>query len=169
MKFVELTNVSPEGLRITQVRLYFNPGETKKVHPATVKHPSVQQYIGSKLSTDTKQKAEPIAPDTQPAPEPAPEPVPEDIQPSEVPVEEPVAEPATETEEAPVDTEAGESGNLRELYISAPGITEENVEAVLAAFPSVADLAGTTKKALQDCGVSKNSAKRVLEWAKAQN
>ena len=176
MKFTELQNYTDGRIAITQVRgLVFSPGEIKKVHPNTVKHPAVRVYIDNGLRVVTEGAAptqEPKAP-VQTTPAPVDPPAPEVSDPSED------AAPAAPEDTAPdAAPEAGDdsatqsndasSGDLRDLYVSAPGITESNVDAVLEAFPTVETLKEASKNALVDCGVSKNQAKRVLSWAAEQ-
>lgn len=159
MRLVEIKNVSGEHINIAQVRgLSLGPGETTKVHPATVKHPAVARYIGRGLElvepkTGDVAKEEPKAPEP-PAPEPpkAPSPPPEPI--------------ATEEEKVEEVKEDTASGSLRETFVStAPGITESNVDAVMEAFPSIEALAAADKSALIDAGVSSAFAKRLIAWA----
>ena len=161
MKFPALKNVTNKRITITQVRgLGFEPGEIKKVHPATASHPAVSRLIGNGLTlvAGEVQKVEPKAPakpQTQPA-EPTPE-----------PVVEPNADTTPEPEETvtPDPTPVVEDdGDLRDKYISAPGITDANVDAVLEAYPTMDALKEATKDALLDCGISKNQTKRLLAW-----
>jgi len=197
MKYTTLENIADYTVRITQVRgLCIEPGKRKKVHPATVKHPAVSPYIPGILhvvvdeEVEDVSKEEPTAPEKT-TPEPPPS-VPEEPTEPEAPEVEAETEAPSGVEEAaetevveetePVEDEptavetaqtegedSGQSaGDLREVYISAPGITDANVDAVLAAFPTVDLLAATTKNALVEVGVSKNQAKRVLTWAKSQ-
>ena len=176
MKLIPLTNVSGAKLRIAAARLVFEPGQTKKVHPATVQHPAVQKYIGGYLKQGTQEtvaKAEPKAPVAQPAAPPAPAPQ-TTTEPNagneepEAPVDENV-DNAPETTQAADDNSAqDESGNLREVFLSAPGITDKNIDAVLESFNSVELLAAAEEDDLIDCGISKSYAKRVIEWAEAE-
>jgi predicted nucleic acid-binding Zn-ribbon protein len=84
-------------------------------------------------------------------------------------VEQPIEE-APAVEETVVSTEAPEPNaeSLRGIYLEAPGVTEVNVDLILKAFPTVADLANASKEDLVGLGVSKNQAKRVVTWAKTQ-
>lgn len=205
MKLIPLNNVSGQKLRIVEARLVFEPGQEKKVHPATVKHPAVLKYIKRGWLTqgtqETIEKAEPkapVAPQAQPPVAPPQDPTepnagtedgaPEgndEITPesTEAALEDASVDSAEEGAEDDDDAsddqpsyadpevtvaDAEGSGNLRELYLSAPGITDNNVDAVLQAFESVELLAAASKSDLLDVGVSKNSAKKVLGWAKDQ-
>ena len=186
MKLVPLTNVSGARLRIPQARLSFEPGQTKKVHPATVQHPAVRKYIGGYLKQGTQEtvaKAEPTAPVARPAtPSPAAPPVsepnagkeePKDVV-DETPVDEPeVTDIPEEKEDGDEiidndDSAADESGNLREVFLSAPGITDKNIDAVMEAFDSLELLAVADEDDLTACGISKSYAKRVIDLAESE-
>lgn len=89
------------------------------------------------------------------------------------PIEEAVEQPIEETtavEEAvePVKESEPSAESLRGIYLEAPGVTETNVDLILNAFPTVADLANASKEDLVELGVSKNQAKRAVTWAKTQ-
>jgi len=159
MKLVSLKNVSGNRLAITQVRgLIFAPGETKKVNPATVSHPAVSRYIGRGLElVEAESKEEPKAPAPSKVEEPETPPAPE--------VTEPTTEPGADASEDPPE-ESGE--DLRELYVSAPGITEKNVDDILTLFPTLDDLKEADKSDLIAAGVSKSYAKKLCDWASDQ-
>jgi hypothetical protein len=175
MKLIPLTNVSGAKLRIAAARLVFEPGQTKKVHPATVQHPAVQKYIGGYLKQGTQEtvaKAEPKAPVAQPAAKPTVAlPVSEPNASKEetpVPVNEPTVSDPETTQVDNSDSAQDESGNLREVFLSAPGITDKNIDAVLAAFDSLELLAAADEDDLIDCGISRSYAKRVVDWAESE-
>lgn len=127
MRLVELLNTTGAQLNIRQLPgMVFAPGETKKVSPATLKHPAVSQYIGRglELVTSLEKKEEPkapvppipVAPVVVPAvipvpevpPPPVPAPVPEPVkepEPIPAPVPEPVKEPEPTPEPVPVPAE----------------------------------------------------------------
>lgn len=173
MKLVKLTNTSGKRL-VFPVRgpdgtkLVLDPGEAKNVSPATVKHPAVSRYIGQGLevggdSAAAPKKKEPGKKKKAPAPPPAPETAPtSETEPSEDEsdgeLEEPAEEPAGEEEE-----------DLTELYISAPGITEDNVKRVMKKFPDIEALSNASKTALAKAGVSKAYTSRLIDWANDQN
>lgn len=195
MKLVPLTNISGAKLRIVEARLVFEPGQTKKVHPATVQHPAVQKYIGGLLKQGTQEtiaKAEPKAPVAPPA---APLVVnPQVSQPNagneeETPlvdettvddtevIKVPVENEVPVEDEVPVDEDENvndndsaveESGNLREVFLSAPGITDKNIETVLETFDSIELLAAAEEDDLTSCGISKGYVKRVIDWAESE-
>ncbi len=73
------------------------------------------------------------------------------------------------TSDDAVKTDTVEPGDLRELYLSAPGITYENVEAILEAFGTIPALIDADKAVLNTLGVSKTQAKKLLAWAKEQS
>lgn len=177
MRMVELRNVTGGRLAISQIPgLVFAPGETRKVSPATVKHPAVSQYIGKGLEIVTQEEPKapvqptPAAPVSAPAvapaskveekaveapPPPAPvAPVPLPAEP--MPVEE--AAPSSEPEET-VGT------SLRKLYLSAPGVSEDNVDEVMARFPSVKKIANAKKSDLASCGIAKTDTAALKDWA----
>ena len=61
------------------------------------------------------------------------------------------------------------AGNLQEAYLAAPGISEENVQAILSAFPTLEALANAHVSAVQDAsGLSKSAARRLQTWAASQ-
>ena len=184
MILVPLTNVSGAKLRIAAARLVFEPGQTKKVHPATVQHPAVQKYIGGYLKQGTQEtvaKAEPTAPVARPAtPPPAAPPVsepnagkeePKDVV-DETPVDDPeITEVINDDDDEIIDnddSDADESGNLREVFLSAPGITDKNIDAVMESFDSLELLAVADEDDLTACGISKSYAKRVIDWAESE-
>jgi hypothetical protein len=153
MKFIKLTNLSSarrslSGLRDVSGRaLVFNPHETKPVHPSVAAHPAVKALIDKGILTTGTPVKSVIETPVVPKPEAAPVPEKE---------EEPEAEEVEEEEE---------DDNLQATYLNAPGITERNVEEVLAKFPTIEALAGASEDELVDAGVRKSFAGRVLEWA----
>jgi hypothetical protein len=165
MKYVQITNTSSKRIAITQVRgLVLNPGEARMVHPSTAKHPVVSRYISSgNLSvTGEVSKEEPAKPkkavtapvETTPVqPEPTPE-----------PESQPIATPVPEPEKTVVENDE----DLRALYVSAPGVTDENVDAILGIYATVEDLKDASKDDLVELGVSKSYAKRLIDWASEQ-
>ena len=182
MKFVEVRNDSGKQLSIPAIRgLSFLPGEVKKVTPVTVKHPAVSQYIGRGLTLVTSSQGEepkaPIATATVPAvvPEVVPVAEPEVVpvaEPEEVPIVEtvtPTVEPMPTPEPPQMESQKETAGNLQEAYLAAPGITEENVQAVLDAFPTFAELIDATVSAVQEAsGLSKSASRRLQTWAASQ-
>jgi len=162
MKMVELKNVGNVRISIRQVRGFaLDPGESKKVPPATAAHPAVKRFVGRGLELVEASKEEPKAP-APPSSVKKSEPKPE---PQKAP------EPKTESEkdagkDEDNDTEKTSGNDLREDYLSAPGVTEENVDGLLEAFPTKEALSKATKDAVGDLGVSKSYAKRLISWAK---
>lgn len=171
MKLVPLENISGKRLvfpirGIDGKRLVFDAHETKYVSPATVKHPAVSIFIGGGLKVvgnETQEKEVPkpkeLVPTTLPK-ESAPVPTSEN-------------EPSTDDEqsepEEPVDTSAGEvSEDLHDLYVSAPGITDSNVNAVLDSFTTVTELADASEHDLLEAGISRSYVKRLRKWARSQ-
>jgi hypothetical protein len=157
MKFVEVRNDTGGRIVIPAIRgLSFLPGEVKKVSPATVKHPAVSSRIGRGLTLVTSSQGEELKapiPTVTESPKPV---VPIKIEPQ------PVMEPPVM--EAPKET----AGNLREAYLAAPGVTEENIQVVMEAFPTLNSLARANVTAVQETlGLSKNVARRLRDWASA--
>ena len=156
MKLVQLENYSEMRISITQVGLRLNPGQTTRVHPATVSHPAVSPYMGNGLREVPEEtevtKVEPIAPDkkVEPPKEVAPAPVKEE-------------EAAPEEDE---DETVGES--LRDAYLEAPGITDANVDDIMGVFPSIEELAEASKEDLIELGVAKSYAKKLMAWSSEQ-
>jgi hypothetical protein len=207
MKFVEVRNVTRDRIVIPAIRgLAFEPGEVKKVNPATVKHPAVSSRIGRGLTLVTSSQGEepkaPIPTVTEPpkvvvileppkvvevAPEPPPPPpivepeiipvvaVPEPPQAVAVETEspkpvEPEAEPMPVSEPPVMETPMETAGNLQEAYLAAPGISEENVEAILTAFPTFAALSSATLSSIQEAsGLSKTASRKLRDWASSQS
>lgn len=172
MKMSDLRNDTGARLSIPQIRgLVFEPGETKKVHPATVLHPAVSRRIGKGLTLvePTQMKVEPsisapvlsvpIIPEV-PKLVAEPEPVIQAPLPAE-PEPEPKVEPPKVVEET-----VGKS--LRETYLLAPGVTEVNVDALLEACPTLEKLANANREKLCDLGVSVSYTKRLKTWANTQ-
>lgn len=167
MKLVEVRNDTGTQLSISAIRgLVFLPGEVKKVTPATVKHPAVSRYIGRGLTLVTSsQGEEPKAP-TPVIAVAAAEPV---MAPVEVMPAAPAPEPMPAPEPPEMESQKETAGNLQEAYLAAPGISEENVQAVLEAFPTFADLANAQLSAVQDAtGLSKSAARRLKDWASSK-
>lgn len=210
MKFVEVRNVTRDRIVIPAVRgLAFEPGEVKKVSPATVKHPAVSSRIGRGLTLVTSSQGEepkaPIPTVTEPpkvvvvpeppkvvvevAPEPPPPPPPVEVIPEPAPVVavpeppqavavetespkpvEPEAEPMPVPEPPVMETPMETAGNLQEAYLAAPGISEENVEAILTAFPTFAALSSATLSSIQEAsGLSKTASRKLRDWASSQS
>lgn len=166
MKFVEVRNDSGKQLSIPAIRgLTFLPGEVKKVTPATVKHPAVSSHIGRGLTLVTSsQGEEPKAP-TPVIAVAAAKPV---EAPAAVPVT-PAPEPMPAPEPPVVESQKETAGNLQEAYLAAPGISEENVEAILKAFPTFEALAHAQVSEVQDAsGLSKSASRRLQTWAASQ-
>ena len=173
MKLVKLRNKTSETITITQVRgLSIAPGEVKPVHPATVTHPAVSPYIPGSLEIvgdgavvpkpkvgDVK-KAEPKAPEAPPSNDTDNAPANEETETSD---DEP---------NAVDETQSGDSdetiGDLRDVFVSAPGITEGNVDSLLEFYKSIDELASASEADLIELGVSKSYAKKVLQWAASQ-
>jgi len=158
MKLVLVKNVSKERINIPQVRGFaLSPGETTKVHPATVKHPAVARYIGRGLELveqiDSTTKEEPKAPA-----------VPRVIPPKVISKPpEPIAGDVEKTEEKEVEVSA--TGSLRETLVSAPGITESNIDKVLEKFPTADLIAGANRDELAEAGVSFSMTRKLSAWA----
>ena len=134
----------------------------KKVEPTAPVVPDSDSVDTAPPVEDVKTPTdkEPVAEVTIPAETPVADVIDAEAVLDDVPNTEPNASvdaPNDSTDEAP--------GNLRDTYLDAPGITEANVDAVLKAYTTVAELATATKNELIAIGVSKNSAKRVISWA----
>jgi len=167
MKFVEVKNDTGKQLSITAIRgLVFLPGEVKKVSPATVKHPAVSSYIGRGLTLVTSsQGEEPKAP------------IPSAVVPAAPPVKAaaavttaPAAEPMPAPEPPVMESQQETAGNLQEAYLAAPGVSEENVQAILAAFPTFAELAQASLSVVQEAsGLSKKASGKLKDWAASQS
>jgi hypothetical protein len=176
MKMVELKNVGDSRISVRQVRGFaLDPGDSKKVPPATAAHPAVKRYIGRGLELVGASKEEPKAP-APPVTEP-PQTPDSDTEPTPDSDEETGADEETEddsneeteedsTDEEPVDETAGI--DLREDYLSAPGVTEANVDGLLERYPTLETLAVATKETLCDLGVAKSYTNRLVSWASEQ-
>lgn len=178
MRMVELRNVTGGTLKISQIPgLVFAPGETRKVSPATVKHPAVSQHIGKGLEIVTPEEPKapvpptPAAPVSAPAVAPAPKVEKKAVE-ATPPPPAPVAPVPPPTEPKPVEEAAPSSEpeetvgtSLRKLYLSAPGVSEDNVDEVVARFPSVKKLSYAKKSELTGCGISKTDTAALKEWA----
>lgn len=161
MKLVELTNVSQQRISIAQVRgLNLDPGASTKVSPETVKHPAVKRYLdaGLLVSTEgTHTKVEPTAPaPSLPVVSPAP------VIPAEPSAEEKQVEPV-ETKDKVMDGK-----DLRKLYMTAPGMSEAVVDAMVDQFPTPSLLAQASKTVLTDLGIPKNLQAKLKFWAQEQ-
>lgn len=165
MKFVELINDSGNQLNVTQVRnMNFALGESKKVSPETARHPAVKRYIGRGLSVVTSEGEEAKVVEEPKAPAPAPEKP--KVEPP--PVVEPIADETVVEEPTEEEPQESDGTDLRDVYLTAPGITDENVDAVLDKFPTYDELAQASKTALTKLGVSKSYASRLKGWATDQ-
>lgn len=164
MKLVPLKNMTQGRLVFPDLRdMNFEVGETKRVPPAMLSHPSIARRLGKGKELSTPENTdkhipkvtEPKAPDSTPAmpPEKKAKPV------------EPIADlkKAPVLEEEPKGEPAGDP--LREAFLAGPGITESNVSAIMDEFPSIKDLSGTSREKLLNLGVSKFFVKKLLEWA----
>jgi hypothetical protein len=172
MRLVELRNTTGKQLVINQLPgMVFLPGKTKKVSPATLKHPAMSQYIGRGLELVTSpEKVEPIAP-VPPIPVAPVSTVPaEKIETPPPPVSPEVTSPVSTVEESVPSSEPDETvgTNLREIYLSAPGVTEENVDALLARFPEIKDVTTAKRLDLSDCGIRKADTAALRDWASNQ-
>lgn len=125
--------------------LSFGPEEEKDVSEALMAHPVLKRYFGEGRPLQVVQVG---AAKKTPAPALA------------APVEK-TPPPEPEKPEEPEEEEE----DLRAVYLRAPGITENNVDEVLEAFPTLEELADADEDDLIDCGVSKSFVTRVLEWA----
>lgn len=148
MKLKPLENYSENRIAIGQVRgadgrpFSVEPGEVGYLTPAAYAHPLVKRFLGAGLRDYVES-----------APPPADEP-------------EPIAPPDLDEGKDVRDDgdDEDEGDDTRALYITAPGITEGNVDAVLEAFPTLDELANAEKDALIEAGVSKSFTSRLLEW-----
>jgi hypothetical protein len=158
MKRKPVTNITRGQLVFPAIRDFnFESGETKRATPAQLSHPTVKPYIGRQLvlgtDEETTPKAEPeapVSPPSLPAETAKPEPEPIASEPVEVLDQEP---------------EVGAGETLRDQYLAAPGITESNVDDILAMYPSLDRLAGASKDDFISLGVAKSYAKKLVEWA----
>lgn len=167
MKFIELENVSKSQIVIKPARLTFKTGEKKKVHPCMLAYPSIGNLIGNGLLVVSKEEAPVVEPK---APEPT---TPAKVEPIQSKVSEPIATPSTGSTKADNDSTAesvdqSSGQNLREIYISAPGITEDNVDAILEVYPVFDELKKATKAKLLELGVHKSQAKKLVSWVADQ-
>ena len=162
MKLVEHKNCTEKRINIMQVGLRLNPGQTRRVHPSMVTHPAVSPYVGKGLNivpdNTAKTKVEPIAPVASPEPPAAPVV-------AEVP-ETPEAPKAVE--ETPKEEEETDGTTLRDAFVEAPGVTDDNVDAVMSVFSSFKELAAASKGDLTELGVAKSYAKKLLDYAAKQ-
>lgn len=164
MNLCRVKNVTNNRLIILAVRgrdgqpISFEPGECKQMLSATVNHPAVSVHIGrglqlveGQVSVEEVPKKKVLEVAISPAPPPAPK------------VEAPVVEPVVE---APVIQEA--PATPVGAYASAPGITEENIETISEAYPTLVDLAAANKNALAKLGLTKYGAMKLIAWAAAE-
>jgi len=162
MKLVQLKNKTEKRISIMQVGLRLNPGQIGRVHPSTVSHPAVAPYVGKGLEVISEKtaetKVEPIAPAVPIDPPEVPE-VPEVPETPETP------EIPAEVKEDDVSTD-GES--LRDAFVEAPGITDDNVDSVMSVFTTFEELAAASKGDLTELGVAKSYAKKLLDYAARQ-
>ncbi|RKY28720.1 MAG: hypothetical protein DRP83_00030 [Planctomycetota bacterium] len=160
MKYMKLTNVSParkaySGLRDGSGRpLVLDPGDMKPVHPGVMKHRTIEADIRAGVLSVQMPGEE--------APKPAPTPAPADSPPADPPADTP---PADNDDVDKDDGSEDDNAELRELFLSAPGITEKNVNAVLDAYTNLQELADASEEDLVAAGVTKSFAGRVVEWA----
>lgn len=168
MKLVELKNCTDKRISIMQVGLRLNPGQTVRVPPSTVLHPAVSPYVGKGLnlvpSETAETKVEPIAP-TAPV---AFQKVAETPKIVEVPVAPVAAEtPKVAEETLPMETETPETDgtSLRDAFVEAPGITDENVDSIMSVYPTIKKLAQASRADLVELGFTKSSAKKLRDWA----
>jgi len=168
MKFPVLRNTTSNRIVIRQVRNFVvDAGGTIKVHPTTVSHPAVVPYLKQRqlvVVTDVV-ASEPTVVAPSAPPEPKPVVVEKVVEPP------PVVEPKVQ-EESPTEATAQDEEpvvvDLRALYLSAPGIGEENIDAVIEKCPTMKQLAEASKSALVGCGVSKSDISSLHRWAKEQ-
>ena len=156
MKLVQLKNCTEKRISIMQVGLRLSPGQIGRVHPSTVSHPAVAPYVGKGLVVISEKtaetKVEPIAPVVPVAP-----PV--------VPVVPEIPEASVGVKEEDTST-AGES--LRDAFVEAPGITDDNVDSVMSVFTTFEELAAASKGDLIELGVAKSYAKKLCDYAAKQ-
>lgn len=166
MTLVEVRNDSGARLAIPAIRgLVFEKDEVKKVSPATVKHPAVSSYIGRGLTLVTSSQGEepkaPIPIAAAPAAKPA-------VAPAAKPAA-PAAEPKPAPKPPTMESQKETAGNLREAYLAAPGVSDENVDAILTAFPTIKDLADAHVSKVQEVsGLSKSASRRLQTWASSR-
>jgi len=161
MKRVPLKNITSERLLFPDIRDFdFDVDEIKRVQPAMLEHPSVKRRMGTALKVVSEQTEDeapkvvnPTAPESPPS-KPA----------VELPLaDEPTAAVEEPTGSEPEDETAGDT--LREAFLEGPGITDSNVDAIMAEYPTLEALAGATKADLVDLGVAKSFAKKLRSWA----
>jgi len=168
MKLVELKNCTDKRISIMQVGLRLNPGQTTRVPPSTVSHPAVSPYVGKGLnlvpSETAETKVEPIAPTAPVAFQKVVE-TPKIVEVPKAPVAEEVPE-VTEVS-APTKTETLETDgtSLRDAFVEAPGITDDNVDSIMSVYPTIEELSRASRADLVELGVSKSYAKKLREWA----
>ena len=149
MKAVKLRNKSAHTVVVSSLKnldgfpLMIQPGGWTVVSEETFKHADLQAHLGATLFEETK-----LVVRTKSLP-PPPSPPPQ----VELP---PSIESAVERY----------SSDLKAEYLKAPGITEGNIDKVLARFPSKIALAHASKEELRDCGVTKSYVSRLKEWSR---
>ena len=180
MKLVPLKNETTGRLVFPDLKeMNFEVGETKRVSPAMLTHPSIARRLGKELSAPEQSEVvvpkveEPKAPESPPSkpadiePEPD-EPIavgedsPADTEPE--PDEPTAAVNDSSSDPEPEDETAGVS--LREAFLAGPGITDANVDAILNVYPTKSALVEATKRNLNDLGVAKSFTKKLLAWAR---
>ena len=178
MLYVLVENVSKSRLPLPKRgadgrRLVLEPGDTARFTRKELKNPLIARFLGSSLVE--VEEVTPVPPAVKqpvvapapvvapPKPEPKPAPAPE---PEPVVVAEPVVEEEPAAEEVAEDPK--EEVDMRSVYLDAPGITEDNVDNVMKAFPSISDIASSSKDKISSNGVSKAYAKRLRDWASEQ-
>jgi len=171
MKLVELRNTTNSRIVVPQVRgLVVDAGQSVKVHPATVSHPAVARYIKQHalavVTADAADVAPPPKTPSKPV-EPKPKAVANPKEESKAPEPPAVVEEPGVEEEKKADEPVG--SDTKDLYLAAPGITEENLEDVLAKFPTPKHVAEASKSELVDCGIARTFVSRLRSWAKEQD
>ena len=168
MRFVELRNTTSSRIIISQVRGFVvDAGQTITVHPATVSHPAVARYMKQRTLVEVSADAADVAPPPK-APSKPVEPKPkvvekkEELEAPEPPavVEEPGVEKEQKADEPAV------APSMKDLYLAAPGVTEENLESVMEKFPTPNHITMASKSELVDCGISRTFVSRLRSWAK---
>jgi hypothetical protein len=165
MKYVQLENYTEMRIVITALRdLIFEPKTVKYVLPNTATHPAVVPYLGNGLRVIKREgqvitKLDLIEPT---------------MEQTTVSVETTTIEPNAEVV-SPVETETSVSvtdedslGDLRRLFLSAPGITDKNVDDILTMYSSIDTLKSATAYELKELGVSKTMTTKLIAWIAEQ-
>ena len=163
MLYVLVKNVSKARLPMPKRgsdgrRLVLEPGEEARFTRLELKNPLIGRFLGKELKELAEEK--PVPPKVEKKAAPAPV--------KAAPAPAPAPEPEPEPEPEVLAEDPKEEVDMRQLYLDAPGITEDNVDAVLKAYPAVNDIAYASKDKLYAKGVSKTYAKRLRDWAKEQ-